>query len=61
MNPAFISSSQVLIFSWRSHTLLGLFQQRVAERFPGKIFGAHISFDRELFGGIVGWCDSEGN
>ncbi|XPE46594.1 chorismate-binding protein [Shigella flexneri] len=36
-----------------------------AERFPasgGKQVIAELEpFDRELFGGIVGWCDSEGN
>ncbi len=36
-----------------------------AERLPasgGKELIAELEpFDRELFGGIVGWCDSEGN
>lgn len=36
-----------------------------AERFPHQAATRVIAelepFDRELFGGIVGWCDSEGN
>lgn len=36
-----------------------------AERFPHQAATQVIAelepFDRELFGGIVGWCDSEGN
>lgn len=46
-------------------TLACLLHQPRAERFPASgrdpVIAELEPFDRELFGGIVGWCDSEGN